>query len=216
VLWRDALLGPALAAAMLLTAIGPAAAAGWYAVEAAGSMRSLLEVVPCGVIALLPFAAVEEITVRGYVLPALARSWGTLAAVGVSSALFALLHGLNPGVWQHPFAILGLFLAGVYLASAYLVTGDLWLAIFAHLGWNLAEGPLLGLPVSGLAGPASVFHLAERGPDLWTGGAFGPEAGLLVCLATVLHIGLLWTLRPWLRRGRSAPAAPQSPPAAAS
>ena len=60
------------------------------------------------------------------------------------------------------------------------------------------EGPVFGLPVSGMDVPATVLRVGESGPDLWTGGAFGPEAGLLLCLLMVVHIGALWAMRPVL------------------
>jgi membrane protease YdiL (CAAX protease family) len=35
--------------------------------------------------------------------------------------------------------MMDLFAAGLLLATAYLVTGSLWLPIGLHIGWNLAE-----------------------------------------------------------------------------
>jgi membrane protease YdiL (CAAX protease family) len=130
----------------------------------------------------------------------------------VSSLLFALLHAMNPEFGQHPFVILGLLLAGLYLGSAYLITGSLWLSIFLHVGWNLMEGPFFGLPVSGIMPPASWIGARDIGPQLWTGGSFGPEAGLLLCLLQVVHIGALWSMRPLFRRGsgRPEPAVPNA------
>ena len=44
---------------------------------------------------------------------------------------------------------------------------------------GLFEGVVFGFPVSGL----DIYALTQiqvRGPVLWTGGSFGPEAGLIV------------------------------------
>ena len=95
----------------------------------------------------------------------------------VSAGLFALLHAFNPGFGIT--ALVGLFLAGVLLAGAYLATRQLWLPMALHLSWNFSEGPLFGFPVSGL--PAEgLLTITPHGPDAVTGGAFGPEAGLVV------------------------------------
>jgi membrane protease YdiL (CAAX protease family) len=149
-----------------------------------------------GMLILLPYAMVEEISIRGYIFRAASRSWGTKGAVVGSAIIFALIHGWNDHVREYPLAMVGLVLAGIYLASAYLITGNLWLAIFLHTGWNLMEGPIFGLPVSGNSIPASVLRMDTVGPDLWTGGKFGPEAGLLLCLLMGVHIVALWAMRP--------------------
>lgn len=138
----------------------------------------------------------EEVAFRGYILQNLRKEWGTLAALLASSILFALLHGLNPHFT--PLALVGIALAGVFMAYGYLLSGSLWLPIAFHFAWNFAQGPLFSFPVSGLASEGLL--LLERGdsPSLITGGAFGPEGGLLGVTALFLGLLLLWL---WGRRG---------------
>jgi membrane protease YdiL (CAAX protease family) len=127
----------------------------------------------------------EELAFRGYILQRLARAWGLPAAVFVSSLVFAMVHVLNPNV--QPLAMVSLFAAGLLLASAYLVSRSLWLAIGLHIGWNLAEVNLLGFPGSGIQEPA-ILRSVVRGPEVLTGGAFGPEGGLVGLTATLIGI----------------------------
>lgn len=68
--------------------------------------------------------------------------------------------------------------AGVLLGAAYMLTRDLWLPIGIHWAWNLFEGPIYGTAVSG-SSSTSLLTSVTTGPTLWTGGAFGPEAGLV-------------------------------------
>jgi hypothetical protein len=66
-----------------------------------------------------------------------------------------------------------------------------------------------GLPVSGDREAASLFGVTEQGPTVMTGGDFGPEAGLLGCVAV-----LLGSLRFWCTRGfGTAGSTPCSTPA---
>jgi membrane protease YdiL (CAAX protease family) len=131
----------------------------------------------------------EEIAFRGYILQNLRQDWGTLVALLVSSFLFALLHGLNPHFT--PLALVGIALAGVFMAYGYLLSGSLWLPIAFHFAWNFAQGPLFSFPVSGLASEGLL--LLERGdsPSLITGGAFGPEGGIVGVIALLLGLLLL-------------------------
>lgn len=124
----------------------------------------------------------EELFSRGYHLQTLESGLNTFWAVLISSSVFGILHLGNPGAsWV---STLGIFLAGLFLALPYLLTRQLWLSIGLHIGWNFFEGVVFGFPVSGLETFSLLRHTAS-GPELWTGGAFGPEAGLLVIPALV-------------------------------
>ena len=57
------------------------------------------------------------------------------------------------------------------------------------------------IPVSGGGAGSSLFAIQQGGPALWTGGAFGPEAGLIGILATVLGCLLIVVWVRW-RYGR--------------
>jgi uncharacterized protein len=137
-------------------------------------------------------AAWEELVFRGYPFQALVDGIGVWPAVIVSSLLFSALHGANPNItW---LALANIFLAGVWLAVAYLRTRSLWFATALHVGWNWAMAALFDFPVSGLTDFETPLYDAHvRGPDLWTGGVFGPEAGVVGTL--VLATGTLWLLR---------------------
>lgn len=58
-------------------------------------------------------------------------------------------------------------------------------------------GNVFGFPVSGLdVSAATLISTQTIGPDLWTGGAFGPEAGLVGLFAMLLG-GVLTAL--WIK-----------------
>jgi hypothetical protein len=109
----------------------------------------------------------------------------------VFAVLFALLHAGNPNV--RPLGLANICLAGVLLSVAYLRTRSLWFATGVHLGWNWTMASLLDLPVSGLELDAPLYTGVETGPDWWTGGTFGPEAGLAATAA--IMAGTAWLLR---------------------
>jgi membrane protease YdiL (CAAX protease family) len=192
------LVGFALGGALLATVFGVGWLLGWYRVAGmlpAGRAPLLIVV---SLVILLPLAAAEEIALRGYVLQALERRYSWRWGLGISAVIFALCHGANPNAgWP---AYLGITVAGLYLGAAYLWTRRLWLPIAAHTAWNFFEGPVFGFPVSGIRIPVTLLHTEESGPRLWTGGAFGPEAGLLLALAILAHLALLaWATRRFRR-----------------
>ena len=135
-------------------------------------------------------ALVEEVIFRGYPLQVMAEGLGGPVAVGVTSVVFGLLHGWNPGVTR--LALLNITLAGLLLGLAYWRSYSLWFATGVHFGWNWASGFVADLPVSGLGLDTPGYEAVIRSPALWTGGAFGPEAGLLVTGA--ISAGILWLL----------------------
>lgn len=130
----------------------------------------------------------EELLSRGYHLQNLAEGTNMTWAVFLSSAVFGILHWSNPNAaWN---SVVGIFLAGIFLAFAYTRTRKLWLPIGLHIGWNFFEGVVFGFPVSGLEVYQLIRHTVS-GPVLWTGGAFGPEAGLIILPALLLGIVLV-------------------------
>ncbi len=208
--WGDMALGIGIAALMmgaillLEWAVGWARFEGWawQAVPATQVLRDLI-------VALLLFVAVgfhEEIISRGYHLQNIKDGTNLFWGVVLSSTIFAVLHLGNPNsIWYA--TALGLFLAGIFLAYGWMRTGELWLPIGIHIGWNLFEGPIFGFPVSGLDTTRLVMH-SVHGPTLWTGGAFGPEAGLIILPAMALGALLIWACT----RGRQPSPADPPPP----
>jgi CAAX protease family protein len=131
----------------------------------------------------------EELLSRGYHLQTIASGLNLFWGVIISSAVFGLLHLGNPNATWVSAA--GIFFAGVYLAYGYLQTKQLWLSIGLHIGWNFFEGVVFGFPVSGLDIYA-LTRIKVQGPEIWTGGAFGPEAGLIVLPSLLLGVGLIY------------------------
>ena len=137
----------------------------------------------------------EELLSRGYHLQTIASGLNMFWAVLISSAFFGLLHLDNPNATWVSTA--GIFFAGVYQSYAYIRTRQLWLPIGLHIGWNFFEGVVFGFPVSGL----DIYALSRiqvTGPVLWTGGAFGPEAGLILLPSLIVGSLLIY----WFTRNR--------------
>jgi hypothetical protein len=131
----------------------------------------------------------EELLFRGYLLQNTSEGLNLFWGILLSSLVFSLGHLSNPNMGLMP--VTGLFLAGLFLAFAYSRTRQLWLPIGLHIGWNFFESTVLGFPVSGL----NLFRLIEQsisGPDWLTGGAFGPEAGLVLLPALALGTILVY------------------------
>lgn len=128
----------------------------------------------------------EELLSRGYHLQTIASGLDRFWGVTLSSAIFGLMHIMNPNATL--ISAGGIFFAGLFFALGYLRTGQLWLPIGMHFGWNLFEGSVFGFPVSGLE-VYKLIHIRVIGPDIWTGGKFGPEAGILII--PVLIVGVL-------------------------
>ncbi len=176
-------------------------AAGWLTAEP--SRPSPLPFL-ASVLSWAALSFVEELTFRGYIMQGLAKTWAMPVAVVVSSLLFGMVHLIDPHV--QALAILNICVAGLFFAVAYLVTRSLWLPAGIHIGWNLTEIQVLGFPGSGHTEP-SLLTSTVTGPELLTGGTFGPEGGLLVLAACAF--GILLLLGYWIASGRKKGRAQQ-------
>jgi membrane protease YdiL (CAAX protease family) len=131
----------------------------------------------------------EELFSRGYQLQNLAEGIGLPGGLILSSLIFASLHLTNPNSTWYA-TLLGLTAAGCFLASGWVRTRRLWLSIGLHLGWNFFEGTVFGFSVSGL-NLFTLVHQTVHGPAWLTGGAFGPEAGLVILPGMAVGLGLV-------------------------
>lgn len=191
-LGRDWNQGAFIGGAFMAVVIAVQAILGWLGFETEpGGLLGWLEHVAVLGLVLAVAAASEELIFRGYPFQVLVEGLGVWPAIIVSSALFGGIHVFNPGV--DALAVVNISLAGALMAAAYLRTRSLWTATGLHWAWNWMMAAVLDLPVSGLDFDSPGYDLTERGPDVFTGGAFGPEAGLL---ATALVLPLIaWVLR---------------------
>jgi membrane protease YdiL (CAAX protease family) len=169
------------------------AAAGWLTFQSFAWQTDPAATVLAGVFSfLIIFILVgynEELLSRGYHLQTFASGTNMFWGVVISSSIFGIAHLGNPNAtWVSAARI---FFAGLFLAYGYVRTGQLWLSIGLHIGWNFFEGVIFGFPVSGLD-IYRLIHHQVHGPVIWTGGAFGPEAGLIVLPALVLGSVLIY------------------------
>lgn len=182
----NVLLGVAIGgAAMCGVAIGFLLTGGdavWRGLGAADTARTLLT----GACAFLVGAIGEEWVFRHYLLYALVPIVGVRGAIGITALAFASVHVTNPG-GTSLVAMLDIVVAGVGLGIAAWVGRSLWIPVAWHATWNFMMGSVLGLPVSGYD-IGSVAILAPAGPTWWTGGHFGPEAGVLGLLIDTLVV----------------------------
>ena len=148
-------------------------------------------------------ATLEELLFRAVLFRIAEEAFGTAAAIAVSAIAFGFVHALNPGATLVSSTAVALE-AGVMFSLAYVLTRNLWLPIGIHMSWNFAEGSLFGARVSGYAEPHTLFKTALSGPQLLTGGNFGPEASLIaigVCLSATAVIAVMVVRRDgWRRR----------------
>jgi len=139
----------------------------------------------------------EELFSRGYQIlnlseglhyPQIGTQGAVIFSVLATSLLFGTLHLFNPNA--SAVSTFNIVLAGIALALPYIFTGNLGLSIGLHFSWNFVQGGIFGFPISGMALPTSIIRITQAGTDLWTGGAFGPEAGLVgivgITIITVL------------------------------
>lgn len=176
---------------------------GWIEIQGfvwnARPAQDTLAMLYVAIIGSIEVAVMEEIPFRGYLLQTLDEWLGTPAAVIITSALFGVMHLVNPSalgwsVYVIPFT---LTLLGFMLASAYITRRSLWLPIGLHFAWNFCEYEVFGL--TGAAPDKATFLITKvTGPSIWVGlpnSSFGPEVGLLGALAMISGIGVFWLMR---------------------
>jgi membrane protease YdiL (CAAX protease family) len=149
----------------------------------------------------------EELFARGYLiqnlaeglhLPKISSKAAVLIAYLLTSLLFGFLHANNLNATLT--SSLNLALMGLFLGLGFILTGELAIPIGLHIAWNFTQGYVFGFPVSGGNEGLSLIATHQSGPTIWTGGAFGPEGGLIVVFAALLGMLLVYGWVRWTRR----------------
>jgi hypothetical protein len=145
----------------------------------------------------------EEVAFRGYPFQRLIESIGTVPALTLLAALFAVPHLGNPN--SSVVSTFNTAAAGALLAAAYLFTRSLWFVWGLHWGWNFVLAVAYGLSVSGFDTDGPVDG-SVAGPEWLTGGAYGIEGGASGSIAIVVgFVVLLWVVRRPTLVGSPAP-----------
>ena len=133
-----------------------------------------------------PQGASEELMFRGYMITAFNKRYKAAVGIIFSSLVFSAFHSLNSG--YTPLASVNLVLIAVLFALIYMLTGDIWMTSAMHTAWNLTQGNIYGLQVSGNDAANSVVTAIydKNASSLITGGAFGPEGGLATTAVTTV------------------------------
>jgi membrane protease YdiL (CAAX protease family) len=136
----------------------------------------------------------EELISRGWHFQVIGRRSSPWLAASLSMAVFTLLHIGARGM--NALALFNLLLFGFLLILFVLKHQTIWAACGWHSAWNWTMGSVLGFKVSGQRGVNGLFEFTASGPDLITGGEYGPEGGLA---ATVVLLGgvLVFLLGRW-------------------
>lgn len=214
--WHDLLFGLALGAMLMTLVFVLEYSLGWisirdrFAVTLSGDVPFAIALIG-PIVVFVVVGISEEILSRGYQLRNMGEGlnfgqqhpvFALLTAWVLSSCIFGLLHAFNPNATWISTAYL--MLAGLFLGLGLVLTGRLGLPIGLHISWNFFQGNVYGFPVSGNDYTGATFiAIRQGGPDLWTGGAFGPEAGLIGIGAIILGC-LLTVLWVYIRYGKIA------------
>ena len=133
----------------------------------------------------------EEYSVRGYLLYTLAEGIGFWPAAIVLAALFAFLHTFNGGETRIGIIMTAFF--AMFAAVTLRYTGNLWLAVGAHAGWDWGQSYFYGVNDSGLQVPGHLMNPHIQGPAWLNGGSTGPE-GSILALALLLLMSVSFVI----------------------
>jgi hypothetical protein len=204
---RNLALGIVAGAALMSLVVAIASVGGSYHILGCCSTTDLTS--DLFIAALMP-GFMEELFFRGILFRWIEEFGGSWVALATTSALFGLVHILNPNAtWFSSFAIA--VEAGILLGGAYMLTRSLWMPMGLHASWNFTQGYIFDVPVSGHA-ENGLVEAKLSGPALLSGGGFGLEASviaLIVC--TAAGVAFVWLafrrgelMQPWWTRRRRA------------
>ena len=192
---RELSFGLLIGAVLFSAIVGIAALLGVYRITGLGVWAFLgLALINDG---LVP-AVGEELLFRAIIFRWTEEFAGSWIALILSAVLFGASHLWNPSAtWVAAGAIA--VEAGLLLGASYMLTRRLWMPMGIHASWNVTQGEVYDIPVSG--NPAhGLLDARLEGPPLLTGAGFGLEASLIAIVVATLFG--CWLLRLAARHGQ--------------
>jgi membrane protease YdiL (CAAX protease family) len=215
--WRDLGFGLFLGMVLMGVVFGIEYLLGWESIQ--GTIENgqpgfpFWQLLVDGLIGYLLVGVREELLFRGFPikdlaeglhLPHISSKAAVLIPYLLISLLFGFAHSLNANATL--VSSLNLSVIGLLLGLGFILTGELAIPIGLHIAWNFAEGYVFGFPVSGSDAHLSLLATKQAGPAVWTGGAFGPEGGVMGLVAALLGVLLIYAWVRWVRRRASVQA----------
>ncbi|MGL4736335.1 MAG: lysostaphin resistance A-like protein [Cellulosilyticaceae bacterium] len=140
-------------------------------------------------------AGAEELLLRGYMLQTITVKSDLFKGIIISSVVFACLHIGNNGVTI--VSMMNILLCGVALSLLCIHQESIWGACGFHAAWNLMQGNVFGISVSGSSTQESLWLAQSEVATVWNGGIFGIEGSLLT---TIFFILMITVLVVWINR----------------
>ncbi|EMY9862743.1 TPA: CPBP family intramembrane metalloprotease [Clostridioides difficile] len=137
--------------------------------------------------ALVAFA--EEILNRGFFMAVLRRCKNIYFIMIVPSVIFGLVHIWNPDVTL--LSVINIITIGILFSYMFIKSSNIWMCIGYHFTWNVFQGIIYGMPISGLQVPRIITTQITHG-NLLNGGMFGIEGGILTTFVNLLSFIFVW------------------------
>ena len=138
-------------------------------------------------------AIFEEILIRGIIFRIVEEKLGSYISLVLSAIIFGALHLVNPESSFTSAACVAVE-GGLLLGAAYIYSRNLWLPIAIHFAWNFMQSGIFGAVTSGNEKTNSLLTTHITGPELITGGAFGPEGTIQAIIFCLIATIVLMTL----------------------
>lgn len=194
---RDIAAGFIISAILVMLIIAIEVAAGWLTFEFVQLDKTDIVFRLLNLFLLTGFVVAwwENLFFVSYLFLNLKDGCGFWCAYILNCLIFGLIHLTNPNA--SIAAVGGIVLIHAYEIFAFLKTGNLWLVLGIHAGWNSLQG-LAGFAVSGRTGNQVIAQINTT-PGWLGGGLFGPEAGLIIVLTSISALALISLYTRWTR-----------------
>jgi uncharacterized protein len=144
-----------------------------------------------GFLAALTAGVVVELMIRGIIFRITEQKIGTFLAMITTALIFTFAHLTVSGATVL-LVITTTIQAGFLLTAVYVYSRSLWLPIFFHFAWDLAEPGIFGAINPGIKVETTLFSSSVTGPTPLTGGSFGPgnsiQAAIFCLIATIMFL----------------------------